>query len=75
VSVPGATPGPRRNPRRGSKTGRRGSGWAADDTKVSKFKGWNVPDSRVLFIGSFESSFRIDKIVLTPVSGTASLLR
>jgi hypothetical protein len=49
--------------------------WAADYTKVSKYRGWNVPDGRALFIGSYEASFRIEKFVLTPVSGTASLLR
>jgi hypothetical protein len=49
--------------------------WSADYSKVSKFKGWNVPDPRALFIGSFESTFRIDRLVLTPVTGGASLLR
>jgi len=49
--------------------------WAGDSGKLSAYRGWAVPEPRALFVGSYESGFRVQNLVLTPVTGTSLLLR
>lgn len=55
--------------------GRKIIDWAGDSGKLSAYRGWAVPEPRALFVGSYESGFRVQNLVLSPVSGTAHLLR
>ncbi len=48
---------------------------AGDPGRLSAYRGWAVPEPRALFVGSYESGFRVQNLVLMPVSGTALLLR
>jgi hypothetical protein len=50
-------------------------GWKGDVKQLSLWPDWKVPEKRALFLGSWESVFRLDELVLTPVSGRAALLR
>jgi hypothetical protein len=49
--------------------------WKGEVKQLSLWPDWTVPEKRALFLGSWESVFRLDELVLTPVSGRATLLR
>ncbi|HLF91871.1 MAG TPA: hypothetical protein VJB14_00270 [Planctomycetota bacterium] len=49
--------------------------WTGSPAKLSAYRGWAVPEPRALFVGSYESGFRVQNLVLSPVTGTALLLR
>jgi hypothetical protein len=49
--------------------------WKGSLSALSLFPNWKVPDSRALFLGSFETSYRIDRLTLTPVTGDGTVLR
>jgi hypothetical protein len=50
-------------------------GWQGDPKKLSLWPDWSVPEKRALFLGSWESSFEIQDLLLTPLGGPATLLR
>jgi hypothetical protein len=49
--------------------------WKGDPKELAIWPDWAVPEKRALFIGSWESVFRLDELVLKPVKGQATLLR
>jgi hypothetical protein len=42
--------------------------WPGDQTRMSLYADWSVGDSGQLFLGAFESAFKITKLVVTHVS-------
>jgi len=49
--------------------------WRGDKERLSIGKGWEVPRSDALFIGSYETVFHVEDLTLTPVTGSCTLLR
>jgi len=49
--------------------------WTGSPSDLEMQPGYLVPDRKCLFIGSWESAFRIDEYVLIPVLGLPTLLR
>jgi hypothetical protein len=49
--------------------------WKGSPSALSLFPNWKVPDPRALFLGAFETSYRIDRLTLTPVTGDGTVLR
>ncbi len=43
--------------------------WPADYGRVSTNEKWSVPDKRVLFLGSYSTSFKFNRLLLRPLSG------
>lgn len=41
--------------------------WQGDSSELSLWQGWDVQDSKKLFLGSLESSYRFESIELTPL--------
>jgi hypothetical protein len=48
--------------------------WQGTSASLSLFPNWKVPDSRALFLGSFETSYRIERLTLSPRSGAGTPL-
>jgi len=49
--------------------------WRGDKERLFIGKGWEVPRTDALFIGSYETVFHVEEMTLTPVSGSCTLLR
>jgi hypothetical protein len=49
--------------------------WRGGSEKLSLMEHWGVRDQRTIFLGSWQSSFGIERVVLTPLQGKVSLLR
>jgi hypothetical protein len=49
--------------------------WKPDYGSLSLFKEWTVWSRRALFVGSFDTSFRIHEFTVTPHGGEGTLLR
>jgi hypothetical protein len=49
--------------------------WKGSSSELFFSSGFNVPNPRTLVLASWESVFRIDECLLTPIGGTPTLLR
>jgi hypothetical protein len=49
--------------------------WRGENTRLFIGRGWEVPSAEWLFIGSYETTFVIEEMALTVVSGTCTFLR
>ena len=49
--------------------------WKGSLTRLTLTKEFAVPNSKALFIGSWNTEFRVTRAVLTPISGRGRILR
>lgn len=49
--------------------------WRGDKERLFIGKGWEMPGAEALFIGSYETVFHVEEMILTPISGSCTLLR
>jgi len=48
--------------------------WEGPPEKLALYPSWIAPKSTSLFLASYDTTFRVNEAILTPVSGTSSLI-